>query len=276
MQQRIALTVTGQTPEIPMVRQTLGASVCRSGVGIHSGAPARVTLRPAPFGSGLVLQTPTSSVPVSWAEATAVPGATRIGSILTPEHLLAALAALGVTDAIVAVSGPEIPALDGCSEGWVAAIDQAGREGGPDLVRRALPRVEVAAAGGTASAGPGPDRIGVEVDFGGAGPAGRLDLARDEATFRTEVAWARTFVLSHQIEALRAAGRGRGAGLDNTVVWPTGPLRSDDEPVRHKLLDAWGDLALLGPVRGWVRVVRGSHALHHALLRRIVRAWGIG
>jgi UDP-3-O-[3-hydroxymyristoyl] N-acetylglucosamine deacetylase len=79
-------------------------------------------------------------------------------------------------------------------------------------------------------------------------------------------------VLAKDIDAARAAGRGKGATAENTVVWPGGTLRADDEPVRHKLLDAWGDLALLGPVHAHVTVVRGSHALHLALLRAVADA----
>ena len=148
---------------------------------------------------------------------------------------------------------------------WVDAIDEAGRLDGPPLVPFTLARTfRVDGAGGWATLGPG-RRLSVEVAFEG-GPAGALALPMDEASFR-QIARARTFVMAADIDRLRAAGRGRGATAENTVVWPGTALRSTDEPVRHKLLDAWGDLALLGPCRVAMHVVRGSHALHQQLLR---------
>ena len=109
------------------------------------------------------------------------------------------------------------------------------------------------------------------MDFDGRGPEGVCGVDLDGDSFAAEVAWARTFVLAHQVEALRAAGRGRGATAENTVIWggPNAPAgaRSPDEAVRHKLLDLIGDLALMGgPVCARIRVSRGSHALHHALV----------
>ncbi|HHO54446.1 MAG TPA: UDP-3-O-acyl-N-acetylglucosamine deacetylase [Deltaproteobacteria bacterium] len=261
-----------------MVRRTLVRTVVRDGVGVHSGQPGSVCLRPAPFGEGLVAQLPSGPVPIGWRSATAGAGCTVIagpsGEVHTAEHLLAALDALGVTDAILEVQGPEIPILDGSALGWIEALDEAGVVSGPALQPLQLPQVRVEAAGGVACAGPGPDRIAVEVDFGASGPRGALAVARTADAFCREIAWARTFVRAADVLSLRAAGRGLGASEDNTVIWPTSPLRAGDEPVRHKLLDAWGDLSLLGPVSGSVRVVRGSHALHLALIARIVEAWG--
>jgi UDP-3-O-[3-hydroxymyristoyl] N-acetylglucosamine deacetylase len=230
-----------------------------------------VTLLPAPFGTGLVFRTAQGDVPATWAHATAGEGATVLtcgeARVHTPEHLLAALSALGVTDAILALEGPEVPALDGSAAEWVEAIDEASRVEGLEVepLRLGAP-VTVEAAGGEATIGPG-RTLAVEVDFGEGGPAGAMEVALDEASFRGEVAWARTFVLDRDLERMRAAGRGRGATLANTVVWPGSALRSPDEPIRHKLLDAWGDLALLGPAAVGMRVVRGSHALHLAAVR---------
>lgn len=246
----------------------------REGVGVHSGEPARLELRPAAFGHGLVFHTADGEVPAALAWARAEPGATvlRCGAarVSTPEHLLAALSALGVTDAELHLTGPEVPALDGSARPWVEAIDEAGRVDGPALEPWTPTEPVVAEArGGRAWLGPSAaPSIRVEVDFGAGGPMGKLSVPLTEAAFREHVAWARTFVRAEDVKQLVAEGRGRGASPENTVVWPLAELRAPDEPVRHKLLDAWGDLALLGPSRCSVRVVRGSHALHLALLRK--------
>lgn len=253
----------------------MGRAVRREGIGLHSGAPATVTLQPAPFGRGIRFRTDRGEVPATLAHARAEPGATVLSAggaaVRTPEHLLAALGALGVTDVVVEIEGgEEVPGLDGSAAEWVAAIDEAGRVDGPPIAAwRPAREVRVEAHGGVGVLGPG-DRIGVEVDFAGDGPAGSLSVPATEAAFREQVAWARTFVLARDVDRLRAAGRGAGATRRNTLVWPPGPQdapRSEDEPVRHKLLDAWGDLALLGPAEVALTVVRGSHALHLAILR---------
>lgn len=246
----------------------------REGTGIHTGRPARIRISPQPFGTGVRFRRGGQALSMARAE----PGATvlcgpgvRLG---TPEHLLAAISGLWLTDLLVEVSGgDEVPALDGSAAGWVTALDDAGCAEGPPLSCRALPRVRVEEAGGWAASDPESDALSVVVDFGARGPSGALTVRRREAAFRTEVAWARTFVHADDIATLRAAGRGAGADAQNTAVWPSGPLRSPDEPVRHKLLDLWGDLALLGPYAGSVTAHRGSHRLHHALIEAIRAAW---
>jgi UDP-3-O-[3-hydroxymyristoyl] N-acetylglucosamine deacetylase len=150
----------------------------------------------------------------------------------------------------------------------VEAIDEAGRAGGPPLAPRE-PRdaITVEHDRGRATIEPGEAVLHVHIDYGALGPAGALSVPLTEQAFRDEVCWARTFVLARDAERLRAAGRGGGASEENTVLWPGGALRSPDEPVRHKALDAWGDLALLGPLRARVTVERGTHALHLLLAR---------
>jgi len=251
---------------------TLVRTARRSGTGIHTGAPATVTLEPAP-GGGIVFVTPDGEVPATPEHTFAGEGATELRAgaarIATPEHLLAALGALGVTDVRIVLDGPELPALDGSAADWVAAIDEAGRVDGAALEPwTPIDVIEIEAYGGTAVLRPGEPSLTVHVDFGAGGPTGTFRTPLTESAFRAEVCWARTFVLARDVERLRAAGRGRGATPRNTVVWPDSPLRSEDEPIRHKALDAWGDLALLGPIRAAVEITRGSHALHVALLRR--------
>ncbi len=266
----------------PAPRRTLRAPLTLRGVGVHSGAHAEVTVAPAPFGTGVALRRHGHARDVVPAQieyvaggdgaTTLALGAARFGTV---EHLLAALFGAGVTDADVSVRGAELPILDGSARPWSDAIAAAGTLDGPPgrtLVVRAP--VEVQTAGGSARILPCPRcEVAVDVDFGPDGPRGRAEVALEGDRFRDEVSWARTFVLSRDVDRLRAAGRGRGATPENTLVWRPGmtALRAPDEPIRHKLLDAVGDLALLGlPVRGRLEVTRGSHALHHALLRALL------
>jgi UDP-3-O-[3-hydroxymyristoyl] N-acetylglucosamine deacetylase len=248
--------------------------VSREGAGLHKGELAKLTLAPAPWGTGLVFVVGATPVPATLDFARAEPGCTVLArassTVYTPEHLLAALCALGITDVFAMLEGPEVPALDGSARGWVEAVDEVGRSSGPPLALRSVEApIEVAGWEGRAWLGPGAE-LSVEVDFED-GPVGTLSVPQEEAAFRRDIMWARTFVLARDVERLRAAGRGKGANADNTLVWPQGLLRAPDEPIRHKLLDAWGDLALLGPCQVAMRVQRGSHALHQALLREAVR-----
>lgn len=243
-------------------------------MGVHTGAPATVRLHPA-VGSGLTFGVGPTTIPARLGFATAIPGATVLAregvQIRTVEHLLAALSGLGLTDLRIEVEGPELPVLDGSAQPWVEALNAAGRVEQPDPAPcfAATRRITVDAAGGTAILEPA-DAPSLEVHVAYPdGPTGSMRTDFAPGSFERDIAPARTFVLASQIEALRAAGRGRGATRDNTIVWdgqaPEG-LRFPDEPVRHKLLDAMGDLALVGRIRGRVVIHRGSHELHHALL----------
>ncbi len=264
-------------------------TVCRAfehrGVGVHSGAPCRARVAPSAYGSGLLLAAHGGLTPVSAAACARGGGATVLnvggGTVGMVEHLLAALVGAGVTDARITVEGPEVPILDGSALPWCDALRDVGLEGGPLGPELVLTRaVEVRHGQSVARALPAEHPlVAVSVDFGspplprGTAQATLGDLER----FATEVGFARTFALARDVEALRAAGRGRGATLDNTVVYGEqgvenpGGARSADEAVRHKLLDAVGDLALLGtPFRARVEVERGGHALHHQLVRAVL------
>ncbi len=242
------------------------------GVGVHTGAHARVHLHPAQWQTGRIVRLGGGEAAVHVRHASAPGGCTmlEVGArrLATPEHLLAALVGLGVTDVCIEVDGAEMPILDGSAAPWCAAVMAAGLEQGPpDAPLDVEAPVHVVAHGGEAWLRPAPTcRVSVEVAWPGLSGVASTELGDD---FVTEVAPARTFVFAEQVEHLRAAGRGRGASHANTVVWgETQHLRFPDEPVRHKLLDAVGDLALAGgPIRGHLHVVRGSHALHQAVLR---------
>jgi UDP-3-O-acyl-N-acetylglucosamine deacetylase len=256
-----------------MHRRTLAAAVSRVGVGIHTAQRAHVRLEPAPWGTGLVFVRDGVRIPATWAHAAAVPGAMTLragGTVVhTPEHLLAALRGLGVSDALVHVDGPEVPALDGSALGWVEAIDEAGRVDGPELARVALQAGRVEGQGGSVVVEPGSFSLTVVVDFPGI--HGTATWTGDEATFREHIAPARTFVMAGDVETLQAMGRGKGATADNTLVVGVGVPRFATEPVAHKLLDAIGDFALAPPFTGRVVVERGSHRLHQQAMEALIQ-----
>ena len=257
-----------------MRRRTLARPVVCTGVGVHTGLPSRLTAEPAPWGTGLVFaDTQGHSVPATLAHAVPEPGATVLvgpdARVRTPEHLLAALYAGGITDAWLTLDGPEVPILDGSAAPWWVAL--APGPPGPPISPLVATRPFVW-EGGDAQLAVWPaaqTALTATIAFPG-GPSGSCTVAFP-AEF-ADIASARTFVTAADAHAARAAGRGRGASAENTVVWgpegPRAPLRMPDEPVRHKLLDFIGDLALLGaPVLGRFCMTRGTHRAHVAGLR---------
>ena len=266
-----------------------GPAIC-AGVGVHTGDRVRMAIRPAPAGAGIVfVRTDLSGdnrVPVS-AEAVV---ATRLGTVIangagatvsTIEHLMAALCALGVDNAVIELDGPEVPIVDGSAEPFVRLLDQVGlrRQEAPRRVIEILAPVEVVEKGKRAALVPA-DRFEVdfEIEFSSAAIGRqRVVTAADEEGFRTELAWARTFGFTHEVEALRAAGLARGGSMENavviegdTVLNPEG-LRRSDEFVRHKALDAVGDLYVLGaPILGRFESRCGGHGMNNLLARALM------
>jgi UDP-3-O-[3-hydroxymyristoyl] N-acetylglucosamine deacetylase len=276
---------------------TLAASALLSGVGVHSGAPVRMTLRPAPAGAGVIfvrtdLPDGANRIPASVETVSATMLATVVAnaegaSVSTVEHLMATFAGLGVDNAIVEIDGPETPIMDGSAADFAAAVEAAGVATLPAPRRylRILTPIEVGGPGKRAALVPA-ERFEMSVEIIFDAPAiGRqqLDIALDPASFRAELADARTFGFIAEVEQLRAAGYGRGASLDNTIVVDgdhllnPGGLRRPDEFVRHKAMDALGDLALLGaPILGRYEASCGGHALNNTLARAVLaqpRAW---
>ena len=267
----------------PRPRRTLARPAARQGVGVHSGQPCRVRLLPAPLGAGVVFRTPQGDVParLEFLESGVQRTVLRCGAaqVSTVEHLLAACWALGVDDLLVAVDGPELPILDGSAKPWVQALQQAriieaGGEATPLRVRRAVEVRE-----GARSMRLEPDGrlvLAVEIAFAEPGigrQAGVFRMAPEP--FAHAIAPARTFGPAAALPALRAQGLARGASLANTVAFAKGGvlnargLRFPDEPLRHKVLDLLGDLALLGrPLAARLDARQPGHALTHALLRK--------
>jgi UDP-3-O-[3-hydroxymyristoyl] N-acetylglucosamine deacetylase len=275
-------------------RRTLRRSVGCTGIGLHSGKRVRLDLRPAPPEHGIRFRRTDVGVeiPATLESLGGVDHATRLVRdgvcIDTVEHLLSALFALGVDDAIVEVDGPEVPVLDGSAAPFVILIHEAGLK--PlAVVRRhlkVLRPVEVVRGGKTMRISPS-DHFRVSYAIGFDHPLLRhqtVSVRVTSETFVEMVAPARTFGFLRDVETLRQSGLALGGSLENAVViGETGvlnnKLRFEDEFVRHKVLDAIGDLSLLGhPVVGHLEAVKAGHALHAALalkLKRTPEAWAL-
>jgi UDP-3-O-[3-hydroxymyristoyl] N-acetylglucosamine deacetylase len=281
---------------------TLATEITITGIGVHSGAPVEMILKPAPAGSGYrFLRTgladgksrmiPAHVDLVGPTELCTVLGDTDRGAVSTVEHLLAALRGLGVDNVLIEVDGPELPIVDGSAQPFVEAIDAVGLIG-LDAPRRVIKilkpvRVEQGRAWGELlPTGRSGFRMEVEIDFPDA-VIGRQALVVDltPKSFRKELANARTFGFLKDVEKLLPLGFAQGSSLDNTVVVdgervlnPTG-LRARDEFVRHKTLDAVGDLALIGlPIEGAYRSYCGGHRLNVAVGRALLAdlsAWTV-
>lgn len=268
---------------------TVAAPLERAGVGLHSGAHCRVRLLPSSRQGYWVGRLDRPAEPLQRLHPLLVAD-TRLctalqldsGPLATVEHLLAALAGTAITHAELWVDGDEIPLLDGSAQGWVEAIGEAGLVSlGPRTDQASLQEpITVQQGQSFATALPAPAlQIGAAVEF--AQPAiGRqlFSLLLTPKAFVDEIAPARTFGFKEQVEQLRAAGLIQGGALDNALVcdgerWLNPPLRFVDEPVRHKLLDLLGDLALAGLPRAQVFAYRGSHGLHTALAAALADAF---
>jgi len=272
---------------------TLRDQASVSGVGVHSGLPATLTMFPAEANTGIMFVRcgvdgqPDREIRANVRAVTATEFATVLGDAAGPlcstaEHVLAALSGLGVDNAIIEIDGPEVPIMDGSAAPFVAAIDRAGVISLPEPRRymRILKPVRVVQDDAYGELRPYSQgfRIEFEIEFDHT-LIGRQELALDiePETFRRELARARTFGFMRDVAKLWNAGFALGASFENTLVVnenrllnPEG-LRFADEFVRHKALDAIGDLALAGaPLLGAFRSVRGGHKLNHAVLSALI------
>ena len=267
-------------------RRTLQRAVGCTGIGLHSGKPVRLALKPAPAEHGIRFRRTDLGVeiPASLASLADLDHATTLScdgvSVATVEHLLSALFALGVDDVLVEVDGPEVPVMDGSATPFVILVHEAGLR--PLRTARqylkVLRPVEVVRGAKRAQISPS-DHFRVSYTISFDHPLLRHQHASFRVgadTFAEEIAPARTFGFMREVEMLRKSGLALGGSLENAVViGETGvlnqTLRFDDEFVRHKILDAVGDLALLGhPVVGHMEAVRGGHALHAALAQKLM------
>ncbi len=279
---------------------TLRSQATVTGVGVHSGLPVSLTIGSAPVDAGFVfirtgLDDADREVPALAESVIATDLATVLGDregplVSTAEHVLAALRGMGVDNATIEIDGPEVPIMDGSASAFVAAIDQAGivTQSAARRFIQVLRPVQVAMGDSFGELRPhaGGFRAEIEIDF--VNPViGRQNFSLDLSpeSFRREISRARTFGFMNDTARLWKAGFALGASFENSVVFddelllnPEG-LRYRDECVRHKVLDAIGDLALAGlPLLGAYRSVRGGHKLNHAVLTALLAdrsAWRV-
>ena len=280
-------------------QRTLKKSTRTTGVGLHTGARVELTLRPAPEDTGIVFhRTDLADGPPLPALASNV-GDTRLASTLrvgtasvaTVEHLMSALAGLGIDNLHVDVAGPELPIMDGSAGPFVFLLQSAGlvEQKAPKRYLRVSAPVEVRDGDKWARFTPFDGyRLDFTIDFphpvfGSENRNVVVDFASD--SYAKEVARARTFAFMQDVDAMRAAGLGLGGSLQNAIVLDefkvlnAEGLRYDNEFVRHKVLDAIGDLYLLGhPLIGQYTAYKSGHALNNLLCRELLAradAWQI-
>jgi UDP-3-O-[3-hydroxymyristoyl] N-acetylglucosamine deacetylase len=272
-----------------MRQQTIKSSISCSGIGIHSGELVNIRLNPAPANHGIVLirtdKFPRVRIPAiceyiksALNASTLGVNGTRVGTV---EHLMAALAGLGIDNAEVEVDGPEIPILDGSAAPFVQLIKAAG------IIELSTPRsylvvrkpIEVRVNGSYAAIKPSLEtKVNCTISYNH--PLlhhQELELRFSPEEFETEIAHARTFGFLEDVDRLRSLGLAKGGSLHNAVILDRHGVinregfRCEDECVRHKLLDLIGDLALCGlPVLGEITVHKAGHALHHLLVHRLL------
>ena len=269
---------------------TLASEISLTGTGVHSGAPVSITLCPADGDTGrrFLLSNGDADGTEIAADPRSVTGVTLCtvlgdgngASIATVEHLLAALSGLGVDNALIEIDSSEVPIMDGSASRFVEAIDEAGLAEleAPRRFLKVLKRIAVEDAGAFGELTPNNGfHIDVAIDFDS--PligAQRIEIDINPGSFRRELSRARTFGFMKDVERLWAAGLALGASLENTVaigddrVINREGLRFSDEFVRHKALDAVGDLALAGaPILGSFRSYRGGHRLNALVLKAL-------
>jgi UDP-3-O-[3-hydroxymyristoyl] N-acetylglucosamine deacetylase len=275
-----------------MLRQrTLKSPVSASGVGLHTGKKVRITLRPAPVDAGIVFRRVDLPNSVDLPALAEMVGETRLSSCLvkgeakvyTVEHLMSALGGLGIDNAYIDIDAEEVPIMDGSAAPFVLLVQQAGlaEQAAPKKFIRVLRRVEVQDGDKWARFEPYEGyRLAFSIDFNHpvidrSTQSVAIDFG--QTSYLKEISRARTFGFMQDVENLRENGLALGGGLDNAVVLDeyrvlnADGLRFADEFIRHKLLDAVGDLYLLGrPLLGAFSAHKSGHALNNRLLRALL------
>ncbi len=290
-----------------MNQTTLSKPVSVSGVGLHTGVAVNLTLKPAPENTGYIFvrtDLDNFEIPASVEYISHCSYATtlmRRGVVLsTCEHLLSALRGSGVDNCFIEIDNIEIPILDGSSENFIELIESVGltEQNARRRVFRVLERVEFTQGDRQMSIEPSSDfEIECQIDFPhpfigrqsfkyledkNGTSALRSDhppLSTHHSPYGRQIASARTFGFTHEIDMLRKANLALGGSLDNAIVLtPDGmlnetPLRFDDEFVRHKILDIIGDLALIGmPIEGKITAKKTGHSVHASLMSKLLKA----
>lgn len=283
--------VSESSVEQAIMQQTLAGEAVASGVGLHLGQQTTVRLLPAEPGEGRYFVrtdlADSSRIAATVANVIKTQLSTELGvgaaQVRTVEHLLSALVAAGVDNVRIEIDGPELPLLDGSALEWAAAIATVGTHAqsvvkAPQLTIKQPVSVQFEDA--LVTAFPSSElrfTYGIDFDLAAIGNQWHSWAAGSMTTsFAADIAPARTFGLAHQIDYLRAQGLIKGGSLENALVcgeqgWLNPPLRFDNEPARHKLLDLIGDLSLLGdiPTAHYV-AYKASHGLHVALAKKLI------
>ena len=271
-----------------MTRRTVATEISTRGAALHAGGSVNMTLSPTGSGTGIIFRRSDRDgreIPALYDRV----GETRLGTVISDgagtnvgviEHLMAAVAGAGIDDLLVTIDGPEPPILDGDALSYLVLLEHAGFQDLPGTRHAVRVKRRVEVSKGEASAVLEP-QDGRYFDFDISFPSkaiGEQNFSLDfsPAEFRLKIAPARTFGFMHELDALNKAGLGRGASLENTlaidgdVVVNKPLMRFADEFVRHKILDAIGDLALAGaPIIGRFTGHRSGHAQNNALLRAL-------
>ena len=281
-----------------LLQRTIKSLVKATGVGVHSGQRVELTLRPAAPETGIVFRrvdlAEPVDIPVSSASVTDTRMATTISAanqpqarVQTIEHLLSACSGVGIDNLYIDITAEEVPILDGSSSSFVYLLQSAGivTQNSPKRFVRVLKAVEVRQGEGEqlkwARLAPFEGfKLSFEIEFGhpavdATGQIVEFDLSI--GNYSRDIARARTFGFTKDVETLRARGLGLGGGLDNAIVMDdykvlnSGGLRYDDEFVKHKILDAMGDLYCLGkPLLAAYSAFRSGHAMNNLLLRELL------
>jgi UDP-3-O-[3-hydroxymyristoyl] N-acetylglucosamine deacetylase len=269
------------------MRRTIARKITVTGTGLHAGSGVAMTLVPALPGAGIVFRRSDlggAIVPARYDRVTETSLGTVIAEgdakVAVVEHLMSAVAGAEIDDLEIHVDGPELPILEGDALSFLECLDRAGIVDQPGTREgiRVLRRVEAGGGDATAALEPSDRReFELEIEFPSAA-IGRQHLIWQFSAeaYARDIAPARTFGFVHELDALRKAGLGRGASLENTLaidgdkVINADRMRFADEFVRHKILDAIGDLALAGaPILGRFEGRRSGHALNNRLLRAL-------
>ncbi len=277
---------------VEYAQKTLRDRVTLNGIGVHSGKPVSMSLCPADAGTGIVfvrtnvpgaadVEIPAVAASVSGTQLCTILGDPTGAFVATVEHLMAALSALGVDNLSVEIDGPEVPVMDGSSEAYVDVIDEIGLEVQNAKRRfiRVVKPIRIEDGGAFAEFRPYEGRrFDTVIDYD-CPIIGRqeLDIELTASSFRRDICRARTFGYMRDVEQLWKAGYALGSSLENSVVIgdegivnPEG-TRYRDEFVRHKLLDAIGDLALAGaPILGLYRSYKGGHRVNAMALAALL------
>jgi len=283
-----------------MVQQRTIKSITRSvGVGVHSGQKVELTLRPAPPDTGVIFRRVDLPVPVDIPVNAFAVSDTRMASTISPagdpggpkvqtiEHLMSACAGLGLDNLVIDITADEVPILDGSAASFVFLLQSAGIEvqDAPKRFLRVLKAVEIREGEGDALKWARLEpyhgyKLAFEIDFNH--PAvdstgQRVEFDFSTGQYKRDIARARTFGFTKDVEMMRARGLGLGGNMDNVIVVDdyrvlnSEGLRYDDEFVKHKILDAIGDLHIAGkPLLAAYSAFRSGHALNNRLLRKLL------